>query len=265
LLLPGSTTRSSAAATGNDILSGGWGSGYDQAAAPEMTSLLEVAAIDTLVGNAGDDRFTDLAADSSVDTLSGGAGRDTFVISMADQALSAAAEDVITDFTAGPTGDIVQLLNASGNPFTTKQLVLKQDGADTVLFYRNNAGQEHSIPAPAECRSAHADAGEFRRLQFPVDFPADVSDSDEGHLINRQAPFDDVVTRQWRQRYDFRHEESDKLAGGYRQTTALYGGIGVDWISGDSGTTPFTRRGRRYLVRAAPARTSSMAATTEIA
>jgi hypothetical protein len=50
----------------------------------------------------GDDRFSDAAADSSVDALSGGAGRDTFVISMNDQALSAAAEDVITDFTVAP-------------------------------------------------------------------------------------------------------------------------------------------------------------------
>src|SRR5262249_1741553 len=129
---------------GNDVLSGGWGRDTISGGAGNDT-ITGGLGIDTLVGDAGDDRFTDVAADGFVDRLSGGAGRGTFVVSIDDQALSAASEDVITDFTPGPTGDIVQILNASGNPFTTKQLVLKQDGADTVLFYHNNAGQEHSI------------------------------------------------------------------------------------------------------------------------
>src|SRR5262249_34172092 len=214
---------------------GGWGRDTISGGAGNDT-ITGGLGIDTLTGDAGDDRFTDLSADTSVDTLSGGAGRDTFVIeldSFDDPSLSVAAEDVITDFTPGANGDIVQILFASGNPFTTKQLVLKQDGADTVLFYHSDAGQEHSILRLQNVDPRTLTPENFGGYNFPSVFPLDVNDSDDGHLITGGA-FDDVIRGNGGNDTIFGNEGNDKLAGG-TGSDSLYGGIGVDCISGDSG------------------------------
>ena len=218
---------------GNDTLRGGWGEDtIDGGAGNDI--ITGGLGVDTLAGGADDDRFTDLSADGSVDTLSGGAGRDTFVIEMDDdEALSGAAEDVITDFTAGPTGDIVQILYASGNPFTTKQLVLKQDGADTVLFYHDDAGRDHSILRLQNVDPHTLTPENFGGYNFPSIFPLNVNDLDDGHLITG-GEYDDVIRGNGGNDTIYGNEGADKLAGG-TGGDSLYGGIGVDWVSGDGG------------------------------
>jgi Ca2+-binding RTX toxin-like protein len=81
--------------TGANLLDGG--DGDDR--------LLGLAGSDTLLGGLGHDI---LDGGAGIDTLTGGGDSDTFVFHAA-QATSAANADIITDFTAGPGGDALDI------------------------------------------------------------------------------------------------------------------------------------------------------------
>ncbi|RVT39914.1 Ig-like domain-containing protein, partial [Sphingobium algorifonticola] len=98
-----------------------------------------------LFGGDGNDTFQDLAYRNGIDTVTGGAGRDTFDVELYYRRYEAAttAVDIITDFQAGPGGDVLYLQGYTNyfdnfdpqrqNPFTSGHLQLEQRGADTVL------------------------------------------------------------------------------------------------------------------------------------
>ncbi|KAK0361086.1 hypothetical protein LTR94_024721, partial [Friedmanniomyces endolithicus] len=132
--------------SGNDILDGGvgndtlrGGAGHDQ--------LTGGAGADILDGGAGNDRFFGVADDASVDQFTGGLGRDEYSgINLATIG-TIAVEDVITDFEAGASGDIIHIAGvaAGSNPFTDNVLFVRRSGNDTVLVYRGADGHEQSI------------------------------------------------------------------------------------------------------------------------
>ncbi|HEX5340940.1 MAG TPA: calcium-binding protein, partial [Duganella sp.] len=100
------------------------------------------AGKDTLIGGAGNDLF-DMRARADEATATGGAGRDTYRFnagySSGDKTLPGVLN--VTDFTAGPDGDIIDLMSqltrnssyVDGNPFSTANGYARviQDGADT--------------------------------------------------------------------------------------------------------------------------------------
>ncbi|HVJ01429.1 MAG TPA: calcium-binding protein, partial [Sphingomonas sp.] len=112
--------------TGDDFLSGG-------------------AGADTMTGGDGNDIFGDIVADSSVDTMTGGAGRDTYRFLPTFNIPDNFVADVITDFQAGDSGDVIRLSSANPNPFEEGRLRVSQDGADTVILLRNDAGFDRAV------------------------------------------------------------------------------------------------------------------------
>ena len=119
------------------------GDGNDRIDAPFLgTSSIATHGGDDIVSFAGSSVIVDLGGGNdtltltsgSGVTLTGGTGTDTF-------RFSASSTAIITDFTAGASGDILDigyLLQSipgypGGNPFATGHIVLVQQGADTLL------------------------------------------------------------------------------------------------------------------------------------
>ncbi len=95
-------------------------------------------------GGDGEDRFNNLGVGSTRDTVTGGAGRDTFDFdaSVLVNSPNAYVPDVVTDFQAGPSGDLLDIvgviarltgLSSGANPFTTGHLRFVQEGPDALF------------------------------------------------------------------------------------------------------------------------------------
>ncbi|WP_201212420.1 VCBS domain-containing protein, partial [Rhodocyclus purpureus] len=135
------------------------GYGTDQATADNMANVLKFASAysigdkyvpgtdgnDTLRGEAGNDVLRGEAGDDVLrgwagnDVLTGGTGSDTFVFSLADAGTSAPASDRITDFSAGDTLQINDLLSG-GNTITAET-----SGGNTILHIKNSGAEIQTI------------------------------------------------------------------------------------------------------------------------
>ena len=134
---------------GNDVISGGLGN----------DNLHGGIGNDTLSGNAGNDRLFGGTGDDSLlggsgidilrggagnDTLTGGTESDTFLFSRGDEGSTATpANDVITDFTMGVGGDVLNLADmlqgeSTGN--LTEYLHFTSNGTDTVISVDTDGG-----------------------------------------------------------------------------------------------------------------------------
>jgi len=82
-----------------------------------------------IVGNAGDNRID---GGYGNDVLTGGGGSDTFVISQGK------GSDLITDFHAGPGGDVLQFNGTGFKTFADVTAAMKQLGTDVVVALGNN-------------------------------------------------------------------------------------------------------------------------------
>jgi len=148
--------------SGNESIFGGWGNdtikggaGNDTISGDAGDNLIdggdgddfffnytENSGKDTLLGGAGNDTF-DMRTRAAEATATGGAGRDTYRFDAGYGSYDKVLPGIInvTDFTAGPDGDIIDLMNQlqrnsnyqDGNPFSAANGYARviQDGADT--------------------------------------------------------------------------------------------------------------------------------------
>ncbi|WP_159287848.1 beta strand repeat-containing protein, partial [Zhongshania aliphaticivorans] len=116
---------------GNDELEGGRGNDVLYGGAGD-DSLLGGDGSDTLYGGQGDD------------TLSGGRNSDTFVWNSTDKGSTASpASDIITDFTTGVGGDVLDLsdlLQGEENGTLTDYLSFQSDGSGNTILSIDSAG-----------------------------------------------------------------------------------------------------------------------------
>jgi Ca2+-binding RTX toxin-like protein len=131
---------------GNDTLATSWGAdtllggtGNDILSVRSASSLPASSYQVTVNGGEGDDRLTVFSGVLSTVTvsMSGGAGSDTFELFLSQRGQNAAR--IITDFQAGPGGDVLDMFELMGfarqSPFASGYFLLEQRGADTVVRY----------------------------------------------------------------------------------------------------------------------------------
>jgi Ca2+-binding RTX toxin-like protein len=162
---------------GNDSLNGGLGNdtvqggaGDDELIAPGAAGDHD-AGDDHISGGDGADKISDVLGYNVIDggdgndsiivnplaganTITGGAGRDTLELGVLFGYDLGASSSVVTDFTVGAGGDLLNVdtllgnsgLN-SGNPFALGYLKLEQTGADTLLRWDRDgaAGSEFGL------------------------------------------------------------------------------------------------------------------------
>ncbi|WP_199223508.1 S-layer family protein, partial [Caulobacter sp. HMWF009] len=168
---------------GNDTLEGGIG-------ADEFN---DTEGSNTFSGGAGTDTFHAVASGAFVDTFTGGTETDTYNLAWAP----GAAADLITDFAAGPGGDVLNLSGLFGylsgyaggdNPFVSGHVLLEQDGADVVLRIDRDAGG--ATYAPVEVlRLQNRLVTDFTTANFspafsPTGAGLDLSDDDGPSALN---------------------------------------------------------------------------------
>ncbi|KAK0343500.1 hypothetical protein LTR94_018052, partial [Friedmanniomyces endolithicus] len=176
-------------------------------------------------GGAGDDLLSGFSVNGAVDQLTGGEGRDTFSL-VADQGGAVpsafnAAIDVITDFTAGDDGDIIDapFNSGNGNPFpgnTAFLVYVEQDGADTLVSIDQNDGNGRF----AVLRLTGVDAttltqANFGGASFELIAPRNIAGTDGMDLLTGGVA-------------------GDTINGGYGADT-IRGGDGSDLLIGDDG------------------------------
>ncbi|MEW6760494.1 MAG: hypothetical protein AB1437_06695 [Pseudomonadota bacterium] len=123
---------------GADTLLGG--TGDDILSVRSTSSSLPVSSYQVTVdGGEGNDRLTVSSGVRSTATvsMSGGAGSDTFELFLSPRGQNATR--IITDFQAGPGGDVLDMFELMGfarqSPFASGYFLLEQRGADTVVRY----------------------------------------------------------------------------------------------------------------------------------
>ncbi|MET0092276.1 MAG: type I secretion C-terminal target domain-containing protein, partial [Sedimenticola sp.] len=125
---------------GNDTLYGGVGNDTLEGESDNDT-LYGGSGDDILVGGSGDDLLLGNIGD---DTLTGDGGQDKFVWKLGEQGTTASpAEDVVTDFTVGSGGDILDLsdmLIDEQNHSLTDYLHFTYDGSQTVVEIDHDGG-----------------------------------------------------------------------------------------------------------------------------
>ncbi|MBM6592411.1 calcium-binding protein [Microvirga pudoricolor] len=132
---------------GDDLLSGGPGGDHLVGGAGRDVFRDSLGA-NVMAGGGGDDLFLGAGASAHQDVLTGDAGRDTFALGAALDPGSVA--DVVTDFAAGPGGDLNDLAGllpalrmeplAGVNPFATGHLSLETLGDGTALVASASGG-----------------------------------------------------------------------------------------------------------------------------
>ncbi|KMO11849.1 tandem-95 repeat protein, partial [Methylobacterium platani] len=198
---------------GDDVLSGGEGA-------------------DTLGGGAGDDLFADLSADASVDTLTGGAGRDTYAL-LPVGGDAAVVADVITDFRAGPGGDVIRLSVGNPNPFEAGVIRLAQSGSDTLVLRRGTAGPDAILVRLLGVEATALTAANFDGVSVAVDNTVSLGDDDGAHVLDG-SPLDDRIFGNGGADTIRGFSGNDRLAGG-ADGDLIEGGLGDDLIAGEDG------------------------------
>jgi Ca2+-binding RTX toxin-like protein len=144
-LLGGSGADALAGLAGNDTLDGG--AGNDTLLGGDGDDYMhDTAGANSLDGGAGLDTIDDVAGGDTGSTLAGGAGPDRFILASAPGFdPDGFHPDVVTDFTPGAGGDVLDIgllllwsqlnagLDSTTNPFRGGYLRLLQSGADTLF------------------------------------------------------------------------------------------------------------------------------------
>jgi VCBS repeat-containing protein len=178
---------------GNDSLDGGEG-GDDLVGGDGDDFLSDFAGTNSLAGGLGDDQIVASSADGAqtinggdgndtirnyyrnfASTITTGAGSDTIELAYADQGTAAI---IVTDFTAGAGGDMVQLKgddgsllsllsgwDGSSNPFDSGFLRLQQNGANTLLQWDRD-GTAGGANWETLAVFQNTDAGDFTDANF---------------------------------------------------------------------------------------------------
>ncbi|HEX8028855.1 MAG TPA: hypothetical protein VF491_10360, partial [Vicinamibacterales bacterium] len=225
---------------GNDYLVGGAGDDLLEGEDGDDT-FLDTQGANDMRGGAGDDVFLRLGENLETDRLTGGAGRDTFVVgfgsdnggegpvefapmSLEDEGpVEDLGYDIITDFTAGDNGDVIELPDSfipdggEGGSWSQLTLLVEQVGPDTwIRALDNNSGDLFSlfklegVDANALTQANFGDAP-FRRMDDAIFVGTDLDDVIDGGY------------------------GSDTILGGYG-ADYLYGHEGDDHIVGDDGS-----------------------------
>ena len=128
-----------------------------------------------LIGNGGNNKLSGGAGSDHIDgsggadTMTGGAGRDWF-----EYASDAGLNDVITDFTLGAAGDVLDLRNLFGfsedpfDPFAEGFLSFDIVGSDTLVHYDSDGGMNSAVTL-VTLQNAHlTTADTFNYLPIPT-------------------------------------------------------------------------------------------------
>ncbi len=218
----GLTGRWLAGGAGDDTLTGG--NGDDVLTGGE--------GADALVGGDGDDLFVDLSADGSADTLTGGPGRDTYAF-LPVGGDGAVVADVITDFRAGPGGDVIRLAVANPNPFEAGLIRLTQSGGDALVLRREAAGSDTVLVRLLGVEATALVAANFDGVSVAVDNSINLRDDDGAHLLDG-SPLDDRIFGHGGADTIRGFSGNDRLAGG-ADGDLIEGGLGDDLIAGEDG------------------------------
>jgi Ca2+-binding RTX toxin-like protein len=240
---------------GNDTLSGG--AGMNRVYGGDGNDILQSysAVGDSLDGGAGDDVIY-TGGYGATDTVTTGTGRDTLVIQrMTGTALTA----MVTDFTAGQGGDIIDLnqfqqnylkgWDGHANPFGSGFLRVVQSGSDTLLQVDadgfGGSGQWQSLAVLAGVRATALTSANF----FPAYSPDgggvygasltasagdDVMAGTYGDDVLNGAGGNDTLTGAAGNDVLNGGDGADILDGGTGRDT-LIGGAGNDTLSGGAG------------------------------
>lgn len=242
--------------SGNDSLTGttdndymrGW-SGHDTMNGGDgHDSLYGGDGNDKLNGGLGDDT---LDGGAGTDTLTGGAGRDTFVMphfSSTSTTKPVTAKHIITDFSAGNSGDQIDLsyffltgTNNTGNVFADGYARLTELGADTLLeMDYDGAAGSGNFQTIAILRNVNkASLTAFNFLQTEPD-PILGTQGNESLTGTAAANFmagggeNDVISGLGGDDSLYGEDGNDKLVGGAGDDY-MVGGAGNDTMSGGTG------------------------------
>lgn len=209
----GNDSISASAIGGEIVLSAG--DGDDWVALSGSQSHITQAVIDL---GAGNDSIQFSAADDL--RITTGTGRD--VIRVLDWTPALPSRAVITDFTAGNNGDVIDLTQLvsgfsqngyNGNPFGDGRIQLQQDGVDTLILVDLD-GAAGAGPAALYLRLQNVAPGSLTAANFHPPFPMDGSPVPPVVLNGTAA--------------------DDRLNGGYGNDV-IAGGEGDDTLMGDGG------------------------------
>ena len=221
LLVDGGAGNDTIRAGGSDTVSGGEGNDLIYSSS-SLGDNLRPLLVD---GGAGDDTIHLLAGYSrhQQELATGGAGRDTFVVTPDIDG----AQNVVTDFSAGPGGDRIDVsgllanskysgMSTEINPFNPAYgyLRLVQDGADTLLQYDQDGAGAGASGYATELVLRNVDAKSLTKDNF-TDLIAPDGGKADGQAIT--APNGLGV-----------------LQGGYYNDT-ITGGAGADTLVGGHG------------------------------
>ncbi|WP_091753513.1 calcium-binding protein [Methylobacterium sp. ap11] len=187
---------------------------------------------DVLAGGGGDDLFLDLSVDGSTDTLTGGDGRDIYAF-LPVGGEGAIVADVITDFRAGPGGDVIRLAMAHPNPFEAGLIRLGQSGADTLVLRRAASGPDEVLVRLLGVEATALTAANFDGVPVTVDNAVSLGDDDGGHRLDGSAS-DDRIFGNGGADTIRGLAGNDRLAGG-TDGDLIDGGLGDDQIAGEEG------------------------------
>ncbi|KAA3498698.1 tandem-95 repeat protein [Rhizobium rhizogenes] len=208
---------------GADVLTGGGGDDY----------LKGGAGADILRGGAGDDHFADVSADDAIDTLTGGSGRDIYYyLPVRDDGVNVVA-DIITDFAAGPNGDIIRFSSSNPNPFEGGGILLAQLGSDTLVIRRAAAGPDQVLVRLLNVDTTALTPDNFDGLPIAIDNSISINDDDAAHILNGST-LDDRIYGNGGADTINGFNGNDRLAGG-ADNDIIDGGLGNDLIAGQDG------------------------------
>ncbi|MCK1454066.1 cadherin-like domain-containing protein [Bradyrhizobium sp. 35] len=233
------------AGQGVDTILAGKYDGYSLVNAPNVENLtLTGSAAAPATGNALDNIITGNAGNNMIDgglgndVLVGGGGIDTFVIKAGN------GNDVITDFTAGAGGDILQVSGTNFKTFADVQAAMTQAGTDVYLALGN--GERITL--------------EHANIQNIVAANVNVVTPSSGLLKTFGDDFDSLSAGQdpsltWRTSYAWSGPASYLLSGSGEQgvyVDSSFSGLPGTQASSSLGLNPFSIENGELVITAKP-------------
>jgi ELWxxDGT repeat protein len=218
---------------GDDRLYGG--SGND--------TIVDSYGRDTVAGGGGSDTFN-VHADEDEDVVSGGGGSDTFHLGESPLYYPILPPDRITDFTAGPGGDVIEIqgflvnwiisgYHAGDNPFTGGLIELVQSGNETHLVSNGRVALILSDVQATDLTRDNFSPG------FSPDGCGDSIDGTGGPDSLTGTINDDTIDGLGGAD-DLYGGDNDDLVQGGRGNDTVDGGLGDDTLRGGSGNDVFS-------------------------